>query len=191
LAEIIARYDEAHRAYHTLTHISNCLGWLDATLALAERPDELALALVYHDVVYDPWRSDNEQLSAQLFREHARVAELPGPARERICTLIVGTATHAATSGDGALLNDIDLAVLGAEPAEYEVFEANVQREYAAVARPLFLAGRQRVLRSFLERPAIYATAFFAERLEARARRNLSAALVQLQRAENEAGGGR
>lgn len=184
--EVGARYGEPHRAYHTLEHVFECQRWLAATCDLAERPCEVEIALVYHDVVYDQWRSDNEQRSAELFRGHAQARALPLEPTARICALIEGTASHRSRHGDSALLNDIDLAVLGASPARYEIYEQQVRSEYAALEERLFRAGRERVVRSFLETTAIYGTPFFGERLEAQARRNLGRALTHLQAADRE-----
>ncbi len=45
------KYSEPHRFYHTLTHIDSMLNHLDRI-----KPDgvELALAVWFHDVIYDP-----------------------------------------------------------------------------------------------------------------------------------------
>ena len=183
-AEVVARYSEGHRAYHTLEHLQECHRWLATVRELAERPFEIELALVYHDVVYDPRRTDNEKCSAELFKTHAQAAKLPDEPTERVVALIEGTASHSTRTGDGALLNDIDLAVLGASPHAYDRYEDQLHQEYAHVEEQLFRAGRERILRSFLEATAIYATRFFRQRLEAQARLNLSRSLTALQESE-------
>ncbi len=134
--------------------------------------------------MYDPLRADNEERSAELFRAHAHAAELPVEPTERVAALIEQTASHGARTGDGALLDDIDLAVLGASPRAYDRYEGQVRQEYAEVEERLFRAGRERILRSFLETTAIYATEFFGLRLEAQARSNLSRSLTALQESE-------
>ncbi len=122
-SEVVARYSEPHRPYHTLEHISEGYRWLDATRHLAEHSLEVELALMYHDIVCEPSRSDNERLSASLFRDHARAAGLGARQTDRICTSIEATATHGLDFGDTALLCDIDLPVLGAPPARYAEYE--------------------------------------------------------------------
>ncbi|MEM9490998.1 MAG: hypothetical protein AAGC55_17750 [Myxococcota bacterium] len=179
-AEIVARYSEPHRAYHTLEHLRACLHWLAATRELAEHPPAVELALVYHDIVYDPRRTDNEKRSAELFTAHARASQLPQAPIERIVRLIEGTASHSAHDRDGALLNDIDLTILGAPPHLYARYEEQIREEYRHVDERLFRAGRERILRSFLATTAIYSTPFFSKRLETQARSNLSRALVAL-----------
>ena len=170
---ILASYSEPNRVYHTLEHVLDCLRWLAVTEALAERPLEVRLALVYHDVVYDPSKSDNEKCSAELFRAHARASHLPNGPCERIVGLIEGTALHCTSDGDGALLNDIDLAVLGSSPHQFARYEAQIRKEYGHVDDVVFWVGREVILKSFLDAPSIYRTAFFRQRFETQARTNL------------------
>jgi predicted metal-dependent HD superfamily phosphohydrolase len=182
-AEIARRYSEPHRAYHKLEHILECLRWLAASRELAEHPFEVELALIYHDVVYDPRRVDNERRSAELFRAHARASHLPAASIERIVALIEGTAAHRVRDGDGALVNDIDIAVLGSSPHAFLRYEDEIREEYRHVDEALFRVGRERILRSFFEVDSIYSTPFFSLRLEAQARTNLSRSLSALREA--------
>lgn len=173
----MGRWREPHRHYHTLEHLDECLAWLD-TVDGAERPDELAIALFFHDAVYDPARADNEAQSAALFVHMA--AGAPAPVVERVAALILSTASHEG-SGDAALLADIDLAILGAPPARYDRFERDVRREYAIYDDASYSAGRRRVLAGFLERLSIYQTPPF-QRLEPQARDNLARSLARHER---------
>ncbi|MCA9602649.1 MAG: hypothetical protein KC417_11515 [Myxococcales bacterium] len=178
--EIFARYGEPHRAYHTFEHVLECLGWLEACEELAEHPLEIRLALVYHDVVCAPGCTDNEVRSGDLFRVHAEANQLPNGPTERIVRLIEGTALHQAHGGDGALVNDIDLAVFGSSPRRFAQYDGAVRKEYGHVDEAVFRRGRRLILRSFLEGTAIYRTPFFGERLEAQARKNLARAIAAL-----------
>lgn len=179
--DVVVRYTEPHRSYHTLQHISEGYRWLDASRHLADYPFEVELALIYHDIVYEPWRSDNERRSAELFRVHAQTVCLASEPTDRICTSIEATATHCARFGDAALLGDIDLWVLGAPPERYTEYEQQVRQEYGYVAEELFHAGREKVLRRFLTPKTIFITAFFRQRLELWAQWNLRRTLTHLE----------
>jgi predicted metal-dependent HD superfamily phosphohydrolase len=180
-ASLADRYAEEHRAYHDAEHIAECLAWFDRVRELAERPAELEVALFFHDAIYEPLASDNEARSAEMFRQLAREAGVSTEATERIARLIDSTETHEATSGEAALLSDIDLAILGASPARYARYERDVRREYAAIDEASYRKGRAQVLRGFLERVEIYRTPRLAARLEAQARDNLGSALTALE----------
>ena len=68
MAWIVERYSAPHRAYHGLEHLLECLHWLAVSEEHAERVAEVRLAIVYHDAVYAPGGTDDEQRSAALFR---------------------------------------------------------------------------------------------------------------------------
>ena len=168
------------RAYHNLSHIRDCLAWFDRARELAGHPDELELALVFHDAVYEPMARDNEARSAELFSELARADGLALASIARVERLIRSTADHLGESDDEHLMGDIDLAILGAAPAAFARFERGIRREYRGVDDVRYRAGRRRVLSGFLARESIYRTRFFAIRLERPARENIARALAIL-----------
>ena len=79
-----------------------------------------------------------------------------------------------------ALLQDIDLSILGADAELYDRYEGWIRQEYDFVPEAAFRTGRSAVLRSFLGQDVIYHTVELRERLEVSARDNLSRALVEL-----------
>lgn len=176
--DLIARYSEPYRAYHDLYHITECLSVIEMANHLLERPHEAILAVWFHDAVYDPRRSDNEVRSAQLAEAALIAAGATGETSRRIGDLILLT-THDRDnlSGDGAILCDADLAILGASPQRFAQYEADIRREYGWVPEVVYRRERGRVLRRFLSRPFIYHTSFFQERLEQAARLNLTRAM--------------
>ena len=188
LDELLSRHRQPHRRYHTATHVMWVLRHID-DLAAANTPvdlDAVRAAALFHDAVYDPRSPTNEHDSAGLAR---RVLADCGwePARvDRVAALIELTAGHVAPDTDlGAdILLDADLAILGAEPADYRAYVTGVRAEYAHVDDDAWRVGRAAVLRSFLERPAIYRTTSMQAARERRARANLSAELADLQRTE-------
>ncbi|WP_374568587.1 N-methyl-D-aspartate receptor NMDAR2C subunit [Ideonella sp.] len=181
LGAVLAAWSEPQRHYHDLRHLRECLGRWSAWQHLAERPGEVALALWYHDAVYLPQAGDNERQSADWAVRALGEAGLGGRAAERVHALIMATCHDApAATPDEQLLIDIDLAVLGAPPARFEVYDADVRQEYAWVPDALYRRKRAEVLQRFLQRPRIYATEAAFNELEAQARRNLAAALAAL-----------
>ncbi len=169
------------RAYHNLTHIAHCLTELDHARAALERSEEAEVAVWYHDAVYIPGAADNERLSAELADGALRHAGVRDEARARITHMILATDHRPpAPHGDAALVVDADLSILGADPADFDAYEAAIRTEYAAVPEADFRAGRAAVLRTFLDRPRIFATDAFRERHEAQARANLARSLIRL-----------
>ena len=175
---LIAVYSAPGRHYHNLAHIQDCLTALARVDGLSEIEYEaLSEAIWWHDVVYDPTRADNEELSAQLAEAHVGF----DIARE-VGRLIRLTKTHAVEPGDrlGAILISIDLSILGADPARYDAYAAAIRQEFAHVPDADYRIGRARVLRQFAGRPFIYPDAGFAEMYDRQARENLARELAAL-----------
>lgn len=177
MEQLLARYAEPHRRYHSQQHVHECLAHLSPALHLAEHPGEVEIALWFHDAVYELKAQDNEAQSAQWAVRELMAAGLAAEVRERVAALIMATQ-HAAlpASGDAQLLVDVDLAILGATPGRFAEYERQIREEYAWVPGWIFRRKRRAVLRQFLDREPLYATAHFRERLEVAARRNLAQA---------------
>jgi predicted metal-dependent HD superfamily phosphohydrolase len=79
-----------------------------------------------------------------------------------------------------ALLQDIDLSILGADAKLYDRYEGWIRQEYDFVPEAAFRKGRSAVLQSFQDQDVIYHTADLREKLELPARENLSRALENL-----------
>jgi predicted metal-dependent HD superfamily phosphohydrolase len=180
LAELLARYAEGQRAYHTLQHLGECLVHLARERDGAERPAEVALALWFHDAIYDVHRHDNEARSADWARQAARRAGLAPEVAERLHALVMATRHDAQPVGaDARLLVDIDLAILGATPARFAEYERQIRIEYAHVPPAVFEPRRCQILGGFLARDPLYLTAPMRTRLEAAARANLGQAVAR------------
>jgi len=181
--QLVHAYGEPQRHYHTLQHLRECLAHWEAASALAPHPEEVELALWFHDAVYEPQRQDNEQRSAEWAHASVLAAGCDSAVAQRVAALVLATAGHEAPAADldAQLLLDIDLAILGASPARFAEFERQIRAEYSHVPERDFRAGRARVLAGFLARPRIYATQPFRDALEQRARDNLARALAALQ----------
>ncbi|CAH1001310.1 hypothetical protein LEM8419_02211 [Neolewinella maritima] len=168
------------RAYHNLDHLDEMLLHLARHRAAVDGPlieDEaiFAMALVYHDLVYKPTRSDNEARSAQAAQTLLQEGQLV-PDRIAQCTaLIMATKAHLPPAGDkdAALLIDLDLAVLARDAAGYTAYVAAIREEFWMVPGFVFRKGRSKALTAFLDREHIYHTPFGRETYEARARENL------------------
>lgn len=180
LEELLNAYSSSDRYYHNLTHIQDCLSIFDETRSLATFPEAVELAIWFHDAVYDPKRSDNEERSAAWAKSAIAHSGLSSDLAEYVSCLILATRHHVAVNDrDTQLLVDIDLSILGREPEIFWQYETNIRKEYAWVPEDLFRQKRISILHSFLERSHIYHLDFYREKFEAQARRNLEQAIAQ------------
>jgi predicted metal-dependent HD superfamily phosphohydrolase len=182
--QLLRRWSEPQRRYHTVRHLAAVLAAVDALAAggTAADTDVVRLAAWFHDAVYAPDRSENEERSARLAERVLRELGVPEPVRARTARLVRLTVDHDPAPGDadGELLCDADLAVLGGSPQEYASYAAAVREEYAFVPDDAFRAGRAAVLRQLLALPALFRTPAAVSGYEARARANMAAELAAL-----------
>ena len=183
-AELLARWSEPHRHYHTLDHLRFMLAVIDAHAAAAHDPDLVRLAAWCHDAIYDPRTpgDGNEQASAILSARLLHRCAVPAAAITAIMRLVRLTAGHAVGDADrdGALLADADLAVLAQDWPSYVAYAEAVRAEYAHVPDEAFRIGRSIVLRHLLELPALYRVPQLHRDWEEKARANLTRELAGL-----------
>jgi predicted metal-dependent HD superfamily phosphohydrolase len=176
---------ESQRCYHRTYHLRSCLQLLQRWQVHAAQPNQIALALWFHDAIYEPQSGHNEARSADWAAQVLADAGASTELKKRIVQLILATA-HGSfdvmsdqPDGDRDLLLDIDLAILGATRADYTRYRWQIRREYAWVAPQVYRDARAGILRAFLRMPAIYRSNCAAH-LEALARGNLQTELVIL-----------
>jgi predicted metal-dependent HD superfamily phosphohydrolase len=180
---LCARYGEPRRRYHSLQHLCECLALAGRDAGLAQRPAEVALALWFHDAVYEPRRGDNERASADWAHAALCAAGAPPGVPERVQALVMATRhEQAPATPDEQLVADIDLAILGARAHRFEAYDEQIRAEYAHVPRFIYRVKRRAVLQSFLDRARIFATPAYRARFEAKARANLASAIARLDR---------
>ena len=175
--ELITRYSENHRAYHTIQHLNECLNLFKSQETLASRPEEVYFAIWYHDAIYEAGSYNNEVASANLAESHLSESCVDQEKIRSISELILITEHSKSPVGfDQQLIVDIDLAILGSDEARFLEYERQIEQEYAFVPELIFNRKRKEVLSNFLARPKIYNTPNFFKKLESRARLNLTKA---------------
>jgi predicted metal-dependent HD superfamily phosphohydrolase len=172
-------YTEPSRHYHTDKHIADCLTLFQPLRHQATHPAEVAIALWFHDAIYNTRRADNEEQSTEWAISFLKAAKVKQAIRERIAQLIMVTKTHNPHDTDTGLMTDIDLSILGAPPHLFEQYDADIRREYSWVPEQQYQQGRVQVLKSFLERDNIYTTVYFSEQYEQQAQLNLRRKIAQ------------
>ncbi|MBS1701922.1 MAG: hypothetical protein JST12_09695 [Armatimonadetes bacterium] len=175
---IISAYSEPSRAYHNVVHIATMMQFIQEHIPDEELLPALDLATIYHDLVYDPKSSTNEEDSAEL----ARNALGATPLSSRVVGLILSTKRHipADDTFESALFIDADLAILASKSDEYESYAFGIRQEYSFISEEDYRVGRTKVLQAFIEREHIYFNACCRETLEMPARRNIAEEITRL-----------
>ncbi len=178
---LVAAYSGPHRHYHTLEHLGEMFRVVGRLTGVIADMPAVQFAVWYHDAVYDPKATDNEERSADWAEADLKSWGIAASTRAAVRTLILATK-HTADMPDtpDAAFLDADLAILGAAEARYARYAADIRREYGWVPENQYRVGRRAVLEGFLKRERIYRTAVMFEEGEESARRNLMAEIERL-----------
>ena len=180
-SELVAGYADLGRAYHTLQHINECFQHFEPARDVAERAEEVELAIWFHDAVYDTKSKDSEERSARFAQRCLLDGGVAAESIDRVHNLILGTKhLNPPVGADEALLVDTDLSILGARTDRFDEYEVQVRHEYSWVPLDTYKLERSRILQRFLDRPRVYWSKHFFDTLENRARANLARSIERL-----------
>ena len=123
--DIIGRWQEPHRAFHTLSHLQSILSAIEPNRAA------LVLAAFYHDAVYEPKPASpklNEQRSALLLLKHANAS----PVVDKAAAIIRSTANFCHKSDP---LEEefflLDCQVLMGDLVSLSGYEQQIHKEFS------------------------------------------------------------
>ncbi len=161
---LVQAYSEPQRHYHNLEHLAEMFRVL-GRLPVQDFP-AVALAVWFHDVIYDTRSKENEARSAAVATDWLGSLGVPAATTAKVEELVRATAHFSGEppeDQDTRLLLDADLAILGAAEPRYDRYAADIRREYEWVPDAEYRHGRIAVLQNFLSRPRLY----FSDRLNA------------------------
>jgi predicted metal-dependent HD superfamily phosphohydrolase len=188
--EISVAIQEAYRtpprAYHNIEHVGEVWTHYESVEDWDD-PGSVALAVMFHDAVYDAGQPNNETRSADLAMKVLEAHPIPDGEYSvgRTLDLIMLTARHgqfapADVELDEAHFLDCDMAIIGASPERFAAYEAGIRAEYGHVPDDAYRAGRSAFLCKLLAKREIFLSKHFRERFEARARENVAGLLGRL-----------
>lgn len=177
--EIVYRYAEQHRYYHTLNHIAHLFTLCESYLHQLVQPAVVGFAIFYHDIVYDTFRDDNEGLSALIAREHLSRLQVKEQLIDYVETFIMATRDHQLPAhfplhNDLALFLDFDVAILGEQPEVYKQYSHKIRQEYSKYNDKIYNQGRKAALQKIEAGGHIFHTENFRSTLEDQAKQNIN-----------------
>ncbi|MCC6289631.1 MAG: hypothetical protein IT249_17265 [Chitinophagaceae bacterium] len=172
--EIVEHYSKNNRHYHNLTHLESLL------LSLSPVQNEIAdwqtivFSIAYHDIIYNPLKTDNEKKSAELAHKRLSALSLPISKIDKCFAQIMATKMHSISDDeDTNFFTNADLAILGCGSEDYARYSRLIRKEYKIYPDFVYNPGRIKVLKHFLEMPRIYKTPYFYNKYEKQARMNM------------------
>ncbi len=182
--DIVDRYDEPWRKYHTIEHIATGFAHLRNYLEVIKNPVLVWWAWLLHDVVFVPNAENNEHCSAELACAWLTRMNIDQRIANEVCAWIRSTKHHIiepslfsdrfphGRDDDLALLIDIDLAPLAAPNKAFMRDTELLQKESHPMPSSTFYAKQAVFASNMLQRQKIYLSEYFTY-LENDARKNL------------------
>jgi len=186
-------YTEYFRCYHTLeNHIFPGIYLIESVKSLCDNRDFVELAWWYHDAIYIPNSPLNEEISAHKAYFDCIQLGLSGETASIIYNMVLATKHSKVKphTQDEKVLHDIDLAILGSEPEEYDKYTKLIRREYSFVNDKDFYQGRSQILNHFLQesgnptdqKKTIYCTEYFSDLYENKAVKNIASEIDEIRK---------
>ncbi|CAN5831581.1 hypothetical protein BH24ACT5_BH24ACT5_24530 [soil metagenome] len=186
--DVVGRHRQAHRHYHGVRHVVWVIRHVQAIAATHDRatlPFDMGVTIAsafFHDAVYHPRATDNEERSTELATRQLYTLGWPAERVALVGNIIVATAGHLdASAVDGSpsaerdVVLDADLAVLGSDPPEDAAYIIGVRAEYAHLDDEQWRDGRRGVLTALLSRAMLYRTEPARTWWDEQARANMTA----------------
>lgn len=163
----LADTSKPNRFYHNERHVEEAfdLGSLsyrnlkkfthNSSILESKEYRNLSWALLFHDSVYEPGKSDNEVLSAELAEKTMEQVGLPAEDSLKVKNLILWTQKHRMSEIDSdelKAMHDGDLGIFGLWPARYDSYCEGVKSEWLSsgeISEMQFLKGRLAFLTRF------------------------------------------
>ena len=184
LGRLLNAYTDASRGHHNDRHIAECLLLLDQVGAQVGMACEMALAFLWHDVVYVANSGSNELDSmVWAIRDLTQAKVSPEICSSVASFILTYEGGLDLKTDDARYFRDIDYWIVGSPLERYQEYVTGIGKEYSAYYDERQLRdGRL----SFLERlqvsEAIFLTEYFRSRFETQAKANIAWEIEQLKR---------
>jgi predicted metal-dependent HD superfamily phosphohydrolase len=137
-------------------------------------------AALFHDVIYNVTKADNELKSAEFAQKWLRLLNVNDVFMERVYSIILATKNHSSEDYITQLFLDMDLSILGANNDDYLIYTEQIRNEFKRIPYLIYKNGRINFLKKQLELGSIYQTPSFIEEFEEKARINIKSELKLL-----------
>ena len=149
---LLGMWNESHRSYHNLNHLSSLTSDINESYKgkVSEKEyDKLILTALFHDIVYDPTKTNNEEKSAEFFVSLCQ--EKNSPDILDIKQAILDTKTHKSTTSLSEKFNKLDMSIVEKGFDDLLQWEEGIHNEYS-FAGEKYKEGRLQFLESLLDK---------------------------------------
>lgn len=181
--EIVEKY--VSRSYHNLVHIFECLSLIEVIeeedLLIDDEKELLSLAMIFHDIIYDPSSTKNEEESAS-FAEQLLFSKNYSQEKINMIMSIIKATDHTRWVSDHLekLACDIDMFGFSIPFNQFSYISSLIREEYNMCTDDVYLIGRLDFLKRLKARGYVYRSDFF-KKYELAALMNISTAIAEIE----------
>lgn len=148
---LLTMWNESHRYYHNQTHLSDLITQINENKSkFSEKEyDKLILCAIFHDIVYDPLRNDNEEVSAEFFINCC--SDKSNKDLLEVKQMILDTKTHESSSKLSAVFNKFDMNIVERDLDSLLEWESGIKNEFSVYGE-LYKEGRLKFLETLLDK---------------------------------------
>ena len=148
---VLAMWNESHRSYHTLNHLNDLIEQINENKAKYSETEyeKLLITSLFHDCVYEPMKSDNEEKSADFFMECCQ--DKLSLDNIDIKNMILDTKTHKATTNLSESFNYYDMNIVERDFDSLLEWEKGIHEEFKGYGNEAYRQGRLKFLESLMD----------------------------------------
>jgi len=149
---LLGMWNESHRYYHNQSHLVDMLSQINESRSILKSQkdyEKLVLASLFHDIVYYPSKTNNEEMSSSFF---LNLCQEKNQDVLDINQMILDTKTHESNSPLSSLFNSFDMNIVERDYESLLEWEEGIWREYQIFGRDKYKEGRLEFLENLLDK---------------------------------------
>ena len=149
---VLAMWNEAHRSYHNLNHLNDLISQINENKSnFSEKEyEKLMLTAIFHDIVYDPSSSTNEEDSTNFLMECA--VDKNNKDILDVQKMILDTKKHESTTNLSESFNNYDMNIVERDFDQLLEWERGISEEFSVYPKVQYKEGRLKFLESLLDK---------------------------------------
>ncbi len=149
---VLSMWNESHRSYHNLNHLNDLISQINENKSkFSEKEyEKLILSAIFHDIVYDPSSSTNEEDSTNFLMEC--VVDKSNEDILEVRQIILDTNNHNSTTNLSESFNNYDMNIVERDFEQLLEWEKGIRLEFSVYTKEQYKEGRLNFLESLLDR---------------------------------------
>lgn len=150
---LLEMWNESHRSFHNLDHLNDIISQINESYGNKQinelQKEKLLLTALFHDIIYDPSKQDNEEKSADFLMSLCQ--EKNDKDIIDIKNAILDTKTHKSSTPLSLIFNRFDMSIVERNYDDLLNWENGIYNEYKIYGNDNYKNGRVKFLESLLD----------------------------------------